>query len=100
MADLSKADLDHLKKLASLEVSEDRLEVIRPQLLEILEFVGQLQKVDTSKTKGTVEVTGLSNVFSKKEMDSLPANEVVSQADSKNENYVMVKAIFEDNGNA
>ncbi|MBI2552542.1 Asp-tRNA(Asn)/Glu-tRNA(Gln) amidotransferase subunit GatC [Candidatus Uhrbacteria bacterium] len=59
---LTKAEVLHIAKLARLELKEEEVEKFRTQLSEILEYVGQLQKVDTAGIEPISQITGLQNV--------------------------------------
>ena len=59
---LTKAEVLHIAKLARLELKEPEVEKFRTQLSEILEYVGQLEKVDTEGIEPISQITGLQNV--------------------------------------
>lgn len=59
---LTKDEVLHIAKLARLELKEEEVEKFRTQLSEILEYVGQLQKVDTKGIEPIAQITGLQNV--------------------------------------
>lgn len=59
---LTKEEVLHIAKLARLELKEEEVEKFRVQLSEILEYVGQLQKVDTAGVEPISQITGLQNV--------------------------------------
>ncbi len=59
---LTKEEVLHIAKLARLELKEEEVEKFRTQLSEILEYVGQLSKVDTKGIEPISQITGLQNV--------------------------------------
>lgn len=59
---LTKDEVLHIAKLARLELKKEEVEKFRTQLSEILEYVGQLQKVDTTGIEPISQITGLQNV--------------------------------------
>lgn len=61
MANLSTDDVRHIAKLARLDLSEEEVAQFPSQLTAILEYVGQLQAVDTKGVEATAQVTGLTN---------------------------------------
>jgi aspartyl-tRNA(Asn)/glutamyl-tRNA(Gln) amidotransferase subunit C len=63
MADLSRDDVLKLARLARLSLTDDEVEEFRTELAEILQYVEQLQAVDTSGLQPTNQVTGLTNVM-------------------------------------
>lgn len=48
--------LAKLEKLAMIEVSADKKESIKAQLQEIMDFVGNLEKLDTTELQATFNV--------------------------------------------
>ena len=59
---LTKEEVLHIAKLARLELKGEEVEKFRTQLSEILDYVGQLQKVDTDGIEPISQITGLQNV--------------------------------------
>ena len=60
---LTKDEVLHIAKLARLELKEEEVEKFRTQLSQILEYVGQLQNVDTTGIEPISQITGLQNVM-------------------------------------
>jgi aspartyl-tRNA(Asn)/glutamyl-tRNA(Gln) amidotransferase subunit C len=60
---LSPDDIRHIAKLARLELSDAEIERFPMQLSSILDYVSQLQKVDTAGVEATAHVTGLESVL-------------------------------------
>lgn len=60
-----KIDVKHVAKLANLPLSSQEEEKYSRQLSKILDYVTQLNKVDTSDVEPTFNVSGLSNVMAK-----------------------------------
>lgn len=63
MAKLSREDVLKLASLSKLKLTDEEVEKMRAELSEILEYVEQLDKVDTSGLEPTYQVTGLKNVM-------------------------------------
>jgi len=63
-------DIDKIAKLAVLKLTDEQKETFTEQLPQILEFVGQLQEVDTSSVDTRVYLTDQENVFRKDEVES------------------------------
>ncbi len=63
MAKLSRDDVLKLARLARLELSDAEIEEYQDELSQILDYVQQLQQVDTAGLKPTNQVTGLVNVM-------------------------------------
>ncbi len=60
---LSKQQIEHIAKLARLELSEKELKIYGEQLSGILNYIDQLKEVDVKGVEPTAQVTGLENVF-------------------------------------
>ncbi len=92
-----KIDVSHVAKLANLPLSEEERKKFEKQLSSILEYVEQLQKVDTSKVEETSQVTGLENVLREDESaDSLPQHAALSDAKEKYNGFFKVKAVLDN----
>ncbi len=55
-------DVKHVAKLANLPLSNTELVRYKAQLEKVLEYVAQLQKVDTSSVAETSQITAATNV--------------------------------------
>ena len=58
---LNREDIVHIAKLARLALSEDEIARFQTELSKILDYIGELQKVDTTEVEATAQVTGLTN---------------------------------------
>lgn len=63
MSKLSIKDVEHIAELSRLKLSSAEKEKFAEQLSQILEYVGQLNEVDTKNVEPTAQVTGLVNVM-------------------------------------
>jgi aspartyl-tRNA(Asn)/glutamyl-tRNA(Gln) amidotransferase subunit C len=60
---LKKEDIKHIADLARLELTEEELLKYGEQLSRVLEWVGQLNEVDTENVEPTAQVTGVKNIL-------------------------------------
>jgi aspartyl-tRNA(Asn)/glutamyl-tRNA(Gln) amidotransferase subunit C len=60
---ISRADVEHVARLARLGLTDDEIDRMQGQLNRILEAIGQLQSVDTSSVGPTAQVIALENVM-------------------------------------
>lgn len=67
---LTIQEIEHIAKLARLELSDEEKEKFASQLSSILDYVGQLQEVDTTGVTYHYTVEGLANVMASDEVDS------------------------------
>jgi len=92
---LSLQQVQHIAKLAKLDLLEVEIEKFRRQLSSILEYVGLLNEVDTSKVEPTAQTTGLKNVYREDKPSSdevLTQKEVLSNAPEKQGGLIKTKA--------
>jgi len=97
MANLTKNDVLHVAKLANLNLTDAEISVFLPQLSSIVEFVGQLNEVDTNGVEPTTQTTGLENVLREDVVGvntSLSQDEATSGTDNTYNSYFKVKAIL------
>jgi aspartyl-tRNA(Asn)/glutamyl-tRNA(Gln) amidotransferase subunit C len=60
---IMKEEVDHVAVLARLQFSEEEKERFVSQLNSILEYMGELEKIDTSSVEPTFHAVNLRNVF-------------------------------------
>lgn len=63
MATLTKAQVEHIAKLARLTLKPGDAEKMAKELTSILGYVDMLGEVNTEGVEPTAQVTGLTNVF-------------------------------------
>lgn len=63
MAHVSRDDILKIARLARLKLTEEDIDKYGKELDSILNYVEQLQKIDTDSVRPTVQVTGLVNVM-------------------------------------
>lgn len=86
-----------LAQLAQLSLTNDEIDKYVIELSDILDYVEQLQKVDTTNLKPTNQVTGLTNVFRKDEIKGYgyEAKTLLSNVPELEGNQIKVKRILE-----
>jgi aspartyl-tRNA(Asn)/glutamyl-tRNA(Gln) amidotransferase subunit C len=97
MSSLSKADVLHVAKLAKITLSEEEVEKFGKQLSEVVNYVGQLNEVDTQGVEPTSQTTGLEDVFRTDELgkgESLTKDEALSSSENIHNNYFVVDAVL------
>lgn len=91
-----KINLDHLSQLAKLKLTPQEKKRFQKQLVEILNYVAQLNEIKTEKVVPTSQTTGLENVFRNDEpTPSLTTEEVLGNAPAKHNDFFKVKAVLE-----
>ncbi|MBI4358977.1 MAG: Asp-tRNA(Asn)/Glu-tRNA(Gln) amidotransferase subunit GatC [Candidatus Nealsonbacteria bacterium] len=91
--ELTIEEVKHVARLGRIGLTEKELEKFQNQLSSILDFVSQLQKVDTAKTKPLSQTTGLKNVWREDVVTpSLSQDEALQNAPEKFKGYFKTKA--------
>ena len=70
MSTITTDDVHHLAQLSSLQLSDSEVENLRTDLENIINYIKQLDEVDTSGVEPTYQVTGLENVWRGDEIDA------------------------------
>lgn len=70
MSTITTDDVHHLAQLSSLQLSDSEVENLRTDLENIINYIKQLNEVDTSGVEPTYQVTGLENVWRGDEIDA------------------------------
>lgn len=96
MAKLKISDVEHIAKLSRLTLSQTEKERFANQLSDVLEYVGQLNEVDTTNVDPTAQVTGLDNIY----VNDLVTNpegdsELLSNSPEKEKTFIKIPAVFE-----
>ncbi len=94
---LTLKEIEHLAKLSRLSLSQEELERFGAQLSSVLDYVGQLQKIDTAGI-ASGHITGLENVWRSdqaKKPTSQEAKKLVEAAPEQEGDFVKTKAVFD-----
>ena len=90
-------DVDNVAKLANLPLSDADKKKYSEQLAQILDYVDQLQKVDTKGVEPTYNVTGQTNVFRADEVaNSLSQEQALQNATNTKQGFFVTKGVFEE----
>ena len=63
MTQISRDDVLYLAQLSSLELNDSEIDGLQADISNILGYVNQLSKLDTSGVEPTYQVTGLESVW-------------------------------------
>lgn len=97
MSKLTKRDVEHVAKLASLDLTSEEIKKYTDQLGAIVNFVGELSEVDTEGKEPTSQTTGLENVYRVDEIDTtqtLKVEKALSGTEKTYNNAFKVNAIL------
>jgi aspartyl-tRNA(Asn)/glutamyl-tRNA(Gln) amidotransferase subunit C len=93
---LSIDQVRKVAKLARLELSEADLARMQPQLSAILDYVAQLERLDTEGVEPLAHPLPVQNVFREDEpAPSLPVDEALKNAPIRTGDYFGVPAVFD-----
>jgi aspartyl-tRNA(Asn)/glutamyl-tRNA(Gln) amidotransferase subunit C len=93
---ITKEQIQHIAVLSRLNLSEEEKYLFGSQLSSILDYMDQLNELDTRETEPTSHVLSLSNVMRDDiPASSLPREEAFKNAPSRSENFYRVPKIIE-----
>jgi aspartyl-tRNA(Asn)/glutamyl-tRNA(Gln) amidotransferase subunit C len=93
---ISLKDVEHVAKLARLELSDEEKQVFTEQLNNILKYAEQLNSLDTEGIEPTSHAMPLLNVMREDENHtSLPLEKVFLNAPEEEEGQFKVPAVLE-----
>ena len=93
---ISKAEVAHVAHLARLELGSDELEHYSEELSRILDYIAQIQELDTSNFSVDFQSGRQKNVFREDVVgESLKISEVLSNAPEDEGNYFKMPKILE-----
>jgi len=92
---LTKKNVEHVAKLARIEISEKEKEMYSKQLSSILNYVEKLNEVDTKGIEPTLHAAGLSNVVKRDvQIECKNQDELVAASPVNERKMVKVKAVL------
>lgn len=90
-------DIEKIAELSNLNLSDEQLKKLKPQLAQILEYVEKLNQVETSEFEGTARVTHSENILSTDQpKKSLSQDEALSNAKLTENGQFKVSAILDN----
>jgi aspartyl-tRNA(Asn)/glutamyl-tRNA(Gln) amidotransferase subunit C len=93
---LTRAQVQHVAQLARLGLTDEEMEALASELSSILEYIDQLEQLDTSSIAPTAQVGELVDVMRDDEVQpSLDVEEALANAPSREGNYFRVRAMQE-----
>lgn len=95
---INQKDVEHIAKLARIEVKDEDKEKLAQELGSILDYVAKLEEVNTNGVEPTAQVTGLENVFRPDEARTSDENAVGKLLDAmpaREGRHLKVKSVFD-----
>lgn len=94
---LTREEIIHLAKLANLTLNEDEIKKYQDQLSKTLEYISNLNELNTDNIPSTNQVTSLTDVYFQDGEENkrlFTQDEAVKNAKNKKANYFVVKRIL------
>ena len=97
MTKITKEEVEKVAHLARLELNENEINNHAEQLEKILDYIRQLEKIDTENVPCTMRAIEVLNVFRKDEKKNYDCNEEILEfAPSKEDKYFKVPKIMNE----
>ena len=82
-------------KLSRLELTDDEIATLQPQMAEVLDFFDKLQQLDTDTVEPMAHAVELANVLAEDTpRESLPVNAALANAPDREGNYYKVNKVL------
>jgi aspartyl-tRNA(Asn)/glutamyl-tRNA(Gln) amidotransferase subunit C len=92
---ITRAEVEHIADLARLELGEEEIQRLQADLSQILEYVDQLNELDTTAIPPTARVVAREDVLREDvTRPSLSPEEVLANAPQAEEGYFRVHAVL------
>jgi aspartyl-tRNA(Asn)/glutamyl-tRNA(Gln) amidotransferase subunit C len=94
---ISRADVEHVARLARLGLSDEEIDRMQVQLSSILETIAKLADVDTSHVGPTAQVIALENVMRDDEVrQPMPREAALANAPLREGPMLRVPVVLEE----
>lgn len=96
MSTITNDDVRHLAQLSSLQMSDAEVESLRADIEKIINYINQLDELDTGGVEPTYQVTGLQNVWRDDEIidSSVSRRQLLALAAEQSDNCVKVPKVL------
>ena len=96
MSTITNDDVRHLAQLSSLQMSDAEVESLRADIEKIINYINQLDELDTDGVEPTYQVTGLQNVWRDDEIidSSVSRRQLLALAAAQSDNCVKVPKVL------
>lgn len=85
---LDRKLIEHVAKVARLELSEDEIKALMPELTEVLEVFSRLSEADTAATEPSFQPVELKNMLrDDKTAECLSQEEALANSPNKKDGY-------------
>ena len=92
---LSRQEVERVSLLARLRLTEAELDVLTPQLAQVVDYVAQLAALDTQDVPPMAHAVEVANVFRADELaPSLSRDEALANAPQHDDQFYLVPAVL------
>jgi aspartyl-tRNA(Asn)/glutamyl-tRNA(Gln) amidotransferase subunit C len=97
MTTISVSDVKKLARLSALSISDDQVPQLQAELNHILEYIDQLNEVDTTDVEPTYQVNGLSSVTRPDQVIDygVSQSELLKNVPERQDKYIKVPRVIE-----
>ena len=93
---ITKEQIQWIAHLSRLELKPDELALAATQLTSILDYINQLQQINTDNIEPLAHALDVSNVFREDDLkESLAVDEALANAPNRQGNFYGIPAILE-----
>jgi aspartyl-tRNA(Asn)/glutamyl-tRNA(Gln) amidotransferase subunit C len=96
MSKISNEQVKNVAVLSRLELSDAEVKKYQESLSDILGYIELLEKIDTTKTPPTSQVTGLVNVYRDDKIQNSPVTreQILKNTPESLDGYIKVKSVL------
>ena len=97
MSRISKEEVSKVAKLAKLKLNDEQIENHSTQIEKILDYINQLEKIDTTNVPCTTRAIEVINNFRNDENDTYKnRDDILNLAPSREDDFFKVPKIIKD----
>ncbi|MDQ3238955.1 MAG: Asp-tRNA(Asn)/Glu-tRNA(Gln) amidotransferase subunit GatC [bacterium] len=94
---LSTQQIEHIAKLSRLDLTSEQMSRYGGQLSNVLEYIKELDQVDTTGIEPTINTTGIEDRLREDILDnSLTQEEALSNTKQHHNGYIIVPNVFDE----
>lgn len=95
MSDITKDEVKKVANLARLSLTENEIQSLQDDMSSILDFISQINEVETSNIEPTAHVLDIKNVFREDKTEkSLDREKIMELAPEKSNGFIVVPKVI------
>jgi len=93
---IDRETVEYVARLSRIDLSEEEITLFSDQLSRIIEYINQLDRLDTAAVAPLAQAVEVPNVLREDEVrDSLPTGDALANAPEKTSTHFKVPAVLE-----